>query len=85
METPTIVKRTKNYVVVKIPLPRQAVRAPQSLHATVRAQKAGTLTLAEKRLVKALQESERDIRAGRVITAPSITEALHRYEKRQWD
>lgn len=86
MQTPTIVKQTKEYLIVKIPLPRQAATAPQSLRAATRTQKAnGTLTLAEKRLGKTLRESERDMRAGHGITARNITEALRRYEKRQWD
>ena len=78
MQTPTIVKQTKDYLLIKVPLPRPdgASRAMQ---------KDGKLTAPEKRLLKTPQESECDVRAGRVITAPNITEALHRYEKRQWD
>lgn len=82
METPTIVKQTKNYMLVKIPLPRQTQAV---LTSTVRETPLPAVTAAEKRLRKALQESERDVKAGRVITARNITEALRRYEKRQWD
>lgn len=82
METPTIVKQTKNYMLVKIPLPRQMQAVPSSI---VRETPLPAVTAAEKRLRKSLQESERDVRAGRIITAPNITEALRRYEKRRWD
>lgn len=82
METPTIVKQTKNYMLVKIPLPRQAVAEASE---AMQRNKKPPMNGGEKRLWKALQESERDVRAGRVITAPNITDALRRYEKRQWD
>lgn len=82
MQTPTIVKQTKDYMLVKIPLPRQTQVV---LSSAVRETPPPAVTAAEKRLRKALQESERDVRAGRVITARNITEALRRYEKRQWD
>lgn len=82
METPTIVKQTKNYMLVKIPLPRQTQAV---LTSAVQGTPLPAITAAEKRLRKALQESERDVKAGRVITARNITKALRRYEKRQWD
>lgn len=79
METPTIVKQTKDYLLIKVPLPKQEINGIGV------SKKNSKMTTAEKCLLKALQESERDIQAGRVITAPNITEALHRYEKQQWD
>lgn len=76
METPTIVKRTKKYLLVKIPLREQdAVVVPS---------KKGKMTHAEKRLWDIIQEGEKDLREGKIITAKSIDEALRKYEKRQW-
>ncbi len=79
MKTPTIVRQTKNYLLVKIPLPKGS-----NLHTHA---KSGIdkMNAAEKRLWKVIQEGERDVRAGRVITARSIDEALKKYAKRQWD
>jgi len=77
METPTIVRQTKNYLLIKVPLPKST--GLQSVR------KSGKTTAAEKRLWRILQEGERDVKAGRVITARSIDEALKKYAKRQWD
>lgn len=77
MQAPTIVKRTKKYVLVKIPLGEQG-----SVAASL---KKDTMSRAEKRLWDIIQESEKDLREGRVITAKSIGEALRKHEKRQWD
>lgn len=77
METPTIVRQTKDYLLVKIPLPRGTdLKYPPT-------PKNGKMTIAEKRLWKVIQEGERDIKAGRLITARSIDEALKKYAKRQ--
>ncbi len=84
METPTVVKQTKEYLLVKIPLPPQRQRTTE-VSGPMRRDKKSAMSAGEKRLRKALEESERDVRAGRVITAPNIPEALRRYEKRQWD
>ena len=65
-------------MIVKIPLPQRADGATQ-------AQKNGAMTLADKRLLKHIQEAEQDIKKGKVITAPSLKEALRRYDKQQWD
>jgi hypothetical protein len=77
MEIPTIVKRTKKYLLVKIPLAEQGLVVVPS--------KKDKMTRAEKRLWDIIQEGESDLREGRVITAKSIDEALRKYEKRQWD
>ena len=77
METPTIVKRTKKYLLVKIPLAEQGL--------VVMPSKKDNMTRAEKRLWDIIQEGEKDLREGRTITAKSIDEALRKYEKRQWD
>ena len=79
METPTIVKQTKGYMLVKIPLPK-AKRADISFPAT----KNGVMTATEKRGWKRLQEAEQDIKEGRIITTSSLKEALRRYDKKQW-
>ena len=78
MQTPTIIKQTKNYLLVKIPLPKQE-------SASLAMRKNGKSTVAEKHGWKRIQESQRDIQEGRVVTASSLKEALRRYEKRQWD
>lgn len=78
METPTIVRKTRDYILVKIPLSRGDISAVRA------SPKNGKMTIAEKRLWKNLQEAEKDVKRGRVITAPSIDVALKRYAKRQW-
>lgn len=78
MEMPTIVKQTRNYLLIKVPLPKQE-------RSNVVVPKNGKMTAAEKCGWRRLQEAEKDIKEGRVITAPSLKEALRRYEKRQWD
>lgn len=79
MATPTIVRKTKDYILVKIPLSHEGISATRAMS------KNGKMTLAEKRLWRVIQEGERDVKAGRVITAKSIDEALRKYAKRQWD
>lgn len=80
METPTIVRQTKDYLLVKIPLPKEGEK--MSFEPP---KKRGKLTKKEERLWKAIQEGERDFREGRTISATSIDEALRRYDKKQWD
>ena len=77
MDAPTIVRQTKDYLLVKIPLPsRENFRPPkQSTN--------GKMTAAEKRLWMAIQEGEREHRLGKTIEASSIDEALEIYERRK--
>ena len=75
MEPPTIVKQTKDYLLVKIPLPKQEKRISKLMP-----EKEKTAD-AEKRL----REAEQDVREGRIITAPSLKEALNLYARKQWD
>ena len=80
MATPTIVRQTKDYILVKIPLPpKEDLPFPATKKAN------GKMATAERRGWKRIQEAERDVREGRVITAPSIDEALKKYAKRQWN
>ena len=79
MQTPTIVKQTKDYMLIKVPLPHVSNRVgfvykPKSI-----------LSPADQEAIARVREAEEDIKAGRVITAPSLTKALRRYEKEQWD
>lgn len=84
MQTPTIVKQTRDYMIVKIPLPRHTAAAPQPFHPTMLAQKAnGKLTLAEKRLWKIIQDGEREYREGKTIRARSIDEALKTHARKK--
>lgn len=78
MNTPTIVRQTKNYMLIKIPLPKEDTPP-------INNGRGWKMTAAGKRLWKAIQEGARDVKAGRVITARSIDEALKKYAKRQWD
>ena len=80
MDAPTIVRQTKDYLLVKIPLPKDRNLAFPANKAT-----NGKMAVAERKLWKIIKEAEEDIRRGRVITAPSIDEALKRYAKQQWD
>ena len=81
MSAPTIVKQTKDYMLVKIPLPKGG----DFEFETGRAKKNGSMGKAEKQLWKHIHEAELDVKRGRVITAESIDEAIKRYDKRQWD
>ena len=70
METPTIVKQTKQYLIVKIPLPvqeRGIVEVPE---------KPKKMSHAEQRLWGIIQEGEREYRERKTIRAQSIDEAL---------
>ncbi len=77
METPTIVRKTKDYILVKIPLHRGGVPSGRMMH------KNGRLTSREKRLWRVIQEGEREYREGKTIRARSIDEALGIYERRK--
>ncbi len=81
METPTIVKRTRDYLLTKVPLP-QKMRFNVAKVPNGRTEK---MTRAEKRLLKIIQEGEREYREGKTIRAGSIDEALKIYERRQKD
>ena len=80
METPTIVKQTRDYMLIKVPLPRADMDFSSPMPRT-----NGKMTAAEKRGLKRLREAELDIKKGRIISAPSLKEALRKYEKQQWD
>ncbi len=67
MKTPTIIKKTKDSLFIKVPFPKTDKKAALS------ASGAGK-TRAEVRLWKVIQEWERDVREGRVITAKSVRE-----------
>ena len=77
MDVPTIVKQTKRYLLVKIPLPQA-----QKDGVFVR-EKTERLTAAERRVIKIVEEGEQDYKTGRTIQALSINEALKIYEQRK--
>lgn len=77
MKTPTIVKATKDYLLVKIPLPKQEGLKVRSVR------KNGRMNPAEKKLWKIIQEGEREYREGKTIAARSIDEALKLYDRRK--
>ena len=73
MQTATIVKQTKDYLLIKVPLPRGA---------DLESRPAKT-TPAEQRLWNTIQEGEKEYREGKTIRAKSIDEALEIYERRK--
>lgn len=76
MEVPTIVRKTKDYLLIKVPLPK--------LDDTVlRVRKNNKMTPAGKRLWKVIREGEKEYREGKTIRASSIDGALKIYERRQ--
>lgn len=77
METATIVKQTKDYVLIKISLPRGADFKPTPVH------KNGQMSAAEKRLWRTIQQGEREYKEGKTIKARSIDEALKIYEQQK--
>ena len=77
METPTIIKRTKRYLLVKIPLPQ--AKGDSIL---VR-EKTEKLTAAERRIVRVIKEGERAYKEGRTVQAQSTDEALKIYDQRK--
>lgn len=76
METATIVKQTKNYMLIKVPLPRRTDFKPAPVH------KNDRMNAAEKRLWRIIQQGEREYKEGKTIRANSIDEALEIYERR---
>lgn len=80
MEAPTIVRKTKDYILVKIPLSQGGTST-----STKKVLRGDKMTVSEKRSWKRMQEAKEDIRQGRTITAPSLEAALKRYAKQQWD
>lgn len=77
METPTIIKRTKRYLLVKIPL-------PQAKGGSILArEEIKKLTATEKRILKIVEEGERAYKEGRTIQARSTNEALKIYGQRK--
>ena len=70
METPTIVRTTKDYMLIKVPLPKReglAFGPPR---------KTGRLHRAEQRLWKDIQEGERAYRAGKLKPIKSLRELM---------
>lgn len=77
METPTIVRQTKDYMLIKVPLPRGTdLNHGQN-------GKNGKMTADERRLWKIIQEGEREYQEGKTISADSAEEALKIYERRK--
>ena len=77
MKMPTIVKTTKEYMLVKIPLPK-------GLHfAAGPAGKKERINPTEERLWKIIQEGEREYQKGKTIAARSIDEAISIYERKK--
>lgn len=71
METPTIVRQTRHYILVKIPLSPQKDRAYTPV-----LEKPRKISRVEQRLWGIIQEGEREYREGKTIRARSIDEAL---------
>lgn len=76
METATIVKQTKDYMLIKVPLSKGMNFKPKPTH------KNGPMNAAERRLWRIIQQGEREYRKGKTIKADSIDEALKIYERR---
>ena len=76
METPTIVRKTRDYLLIKVPLPKQ--KADQ-----IGAAKNGKMATAEKRLWELIQAGEKEYREGKTIRARSTDEALKFYERKK--
>ena len=72
----TIVRQTKDYLLVKIPLPKSGDLAASKLV-------NGRRNVVEKRLWRIIQEGEREYREGKTIKAASIDEALKIYERQK--
>lgn len=75
METPTIVKQTKSYMLVKIPLPR--------MEDAVFASPAPRITKSERAFLQILQRGEKEYQEGKTISASSIDKAMRIYAKRK--
>ncbi len=79
MQTPTIVKKTQDYLLVKIPLPR----GNGGRLATDKQGDRNRMTAAEKRLWGIIQEGEREYREGKTVRARSIDEALKTHARKK--
>lgn len=77
MEAATIVKQTKDYMLIKVLLPKRADFKPTPI------KKSGRMNAVEKRLWKIIQQGEREYKEGKTIAAHSIDEALKIYERRR--
>lgn len=78
MQTPTIVKQTKDYMLVKIPLPPQKNGAYAPVH-----EKPKKMSRAEHRLWGIIRDGEQEYRAGKTIRARSIDEALKSHARKK--
>ncbi len=76
MEAPTIVKRTKRYLLIKIPLEEKVGVVDFS-------PKKAKLTPAEQRVMKLIEQGEQEYREGKTIAAASVDEALKIYGNRK--
>jgi len=76
MNTPTIVRQTKDYMLIKVPLPQRSVLSTRGVHNV-------KTTMAEKRLWRIIQGGEKEHRTGKTIKASSVDEALKIYEHRK--
>lgn len=75
METLTIVKQTKSYMLVKIPLPQT--------EASDFAFPARNITKNERMFLQTIQRGEKEYREGKTISARSVDEAMRIYAKRK--
>lgn len=80
METPTIVRQTKHYMLVKISLPRQVQIGASSIPRELRTAK---MNRAEKRLWGIIHDGEREYQTGKTIRARSIDEALKNHVQKE--
>ena len=76
MNAPTIVKQTKEYMLVRIPL-------PQAGNLGLLQKSKREATAAEKQILKMIAQAEREYREGKTIRASSIDEALAIEAKRK--
>ena len=81
MEMPTIVKQTKEYLRIKVPLPASAPAAPYPVPRT--APRGAKMTTTEKRLWGIIQDGEREYREGKTIRARSIDGALKIHARKE--
>lgn len=74
MHAPTIVKQTKSYMLIKVPLPvrEEAVFASPIRH----------LSKSERALLRVIQDGEKEYWEGKTVSASSIDDALNIYERR---
>ena len=77
MQTPTIVKQTKDYMLIKVPLPKGVGLGYPALP------KKSVMTAAERELWDIIQEGEQEYREGKTIRAESIDEAIKLYDRQK--